>query len=86
MSDLPENKDFRIVFTSSLEWRKRKLKTEMFVWRFVDSSILWHWPDKSVLSHDGVTSLCKYSFVSESRKVFPHVNGGTYADAEQSNI
>ena len=30
-----------------------------------------------VLSYDGVTPLCRCSFVNETRKVFVYVNGGT---------
>ena len=42
--------------------------------------ILYVWYDNTpVSSYDVVTSLCSYSSVSEARKVFVYVNGGTDA-------
>ena len=37
------------------------------------------WHNTPVSSYDGVTSLCRCSSVSEMRKVFVYVNGGTDA-------
>ena len=38
-----------------------------------------HMDNMPVSSYDVVTSLCLYSSVSEARKVFVYVNGGTDA-------